>query len=159
MIPPTIRLNGKVYTRNSVSIRPNGAARITGVDSVQWSDEMPSELIGAMNDGGVPVGKGTGPYKCSASISVYLDEAPAFETIVLLGSPLAGQNLNAATFQLPIIVREDVRLRTVVLVNCNIVGRSVSVGADGSALVQEYTLQPTLVLEDGKSLVNLIPAL
>jgi hypothetical protein len=160
MIPTSIRLNGKVFTRNSVSIRVNGVIRITGVESVEWSDETPFELVSGMNDGGVPLGKAQGNYGCTASISVYADEAAKFEAAVLAGSPLAGLNLSAATFQLPIIMREDVRTRSILLVNCNIAGRpSRTVGADGTALVSQYALQPTLVLEDGKALVNLIPAL
>lgn len=160
MIPTTIRLNGKVFTRNSVAIRVNGVIRITGIESVEWSDETPFELVPGMNDGGIPLGKAQGNYTCAASISVYADEASKFEAAVLLGSPLAGVNLSAATFQLPIVMREDIRTRVVVLANCNISGRpSRTVSADGSALVAQYQLQPTLVLEDGKALVNLIPAL
>lgn len=158
-IPTVVRLNGKMFTRNSTAVRVNGIIRITGIDTITWSDEVATELVQGMNDGGIPLGKGTGPYSCGASISVYADEASKFETAVLLGSPLAGLNLNAAIFQLPIIFREDVRTRSVVLVNCNIVGRPErTVGNDGTAIVKQYQLQPTLVLEDGKSLVNLIPA-
>lgn len=160
MIPTVIRANGKLFSRNSVSVRVNGVIRITGVDSVEWSDEVPYELVAGMNDGGMPLGKVGGNYTCSASISVYADECSKFEAAVLLGSPLAGNNLTAATFQLPIIMREDVRTKSILLVNCNITGRpSRTVGNDGSAIVMQYALQPVLVVEDAKTLVNLLPAI
>jgi hypothetical protein len=58
------------------------------------------------------------------------------------------------------MMREDFRTRNVVLINCNVKGRpSRTIGNDGNAVVMQYELQPTLVLEDGKSLVSLIPAL
>lgn len=158
-IPALIRANNKMFTRNSCAVRLNGVIRITDVDSIEWSDEVASELIAGMNDGGIPLGKATGPYTCSASISVYADAASRFETAVLLANPLAANNLNAATFQLSVTMREDIRTRVVAIVNCNIVGRpSRTVGNDGSAIVKQYQLQPTIVLEDGKGLVNMVPA-
>jgi hypothetical protein len=156
---PTVRLNGTVFTRKSTAIRLNGVSRITAVDSLEWSDEVPAELVSAMNDGGVPLGKAIGNYGCAASIGIYLDASAAFEAELMLTNPLAAGNLSAVTFQLSIIAREDVRSCNVVLVNCNIKGRANSVGNDGSALVKTYTLQPTMVLENGIGLVNIIPAI
>ena len=159
-IPTLVRANGKMFTRASCAVRINGVFRLPDVDSVEWSDEIPFELVGAMNDGGIPLGKAQGNYTCSASLSVYADAASKFEMMVLAGSPQALNNLAAATFQLGIFMREDVRTGGVVCVNCNIIGRpSRTVGNDGTALVKQYQLQPTLVLEDGKSLVNMVPAL
>lgn len=159
-IPTLIRLNGKMFTRASTAVRINGLFRMTAIDSVEWSDEIPHELVQGMNDGGMPLGKAQGPYTCGGSISVYADAASQFESAIRIGSPLAGPNLSAAIFQLGVIMREDVRTRGVVLVNCNVVGRpSRTVGNDGAAIVKQYQLQPTLVLEDGNALVNLIPAL
>lgn len=160
MIPTTVRLNGKVFTRNSVAIRVNGVIRITGVESIEWSDEVPYELVSAMNDGGVPLGKAAGNYTCSASISVYADEVSKFTAAVRLGDPAAGPNLSAATFQLAISMREDVRTKSILLVNCNISGRPTrTVGNDGNAIVHQFQLQPTVVIEDQDALVNLLPAL
>jgi hypothetical protein len=159
-LPITIRLNGKAFTRNSVSIRPNGLTRFKDVDSVSWSDERPSELVQPMNDGGISLGKAVGNYTCDASISVFLDACGAFEEIIALSPGVTNPlDLSSVNFQLPIIIREEVRVRSVILVNCTIKKRSVSVGSDGTALVQEYGLQPTMILEDGRSLISLIPAL
>jgi len=162
-IPTLVRLNGKVFTRASTAVRINGIFRFVEVDSIEWSDEKPHELVGAMNDGGPPLGKAEGNYTCSASISVYADAALKFETAIRTGASVPAldpTNLSAVTFQLLITMREDVRTRSVLLVNCNIVGRpSRTVGNDGSAIVKQYQLQPTQILEDGQGLNNLIPAL
>jgi hypothetical protein len=161
-IPTLVRLNGKMFTRNSVAVRINGVFRIIGVDSIEWSDERPTELVPGMNDGGPPVGKATGNYGCTGSIGVYADEASNFETAIFLGPSVPGNplDLTSATFQVGIVMREDVRVRAVTLVNCNIKGRpSRTVGNDGSAIVMQYELQPTLVLEDGKTLASLLPSL
>lgn len=159
-LPTLIRLNGKLFTRASVSIRVNGIIRISDVDTMEWSDEIAFELVNGMNEGGVPLGKAQGNYNCAASIGVYADSASFFEQAIIIGSPLAGTNLAAATFQLSVQMREDVRTRTVILVNCNIVGRpSRTVSNDGTAIVMQYQLQPVIVLEDGFSLVSLTPAL
>lgn len=155
---PTIRINGKVYARKSVSVRPNGAFRLTSIDSIEWSDERPAELVNGMNGGGLPEGKAVGNYNCSASLSIYLDAAANFERELLLLSPLAGTNLSDVTFQLPILIQEDVRIHSALLVNVSITGRKTAVGNDGSALVKEYTLQPTVIVENGLSLVNLLPS-
>ncbi len=156
---PTIRINGKVFSRKSVSVRPNGAFRLTAIDSIEWSDERPAELVNGMSGGGMPEGKSVGNYNCSATLSVYADASVNFERELLLLSPLAGTNLADVTFQLPIIISEDFRNYTALLINCSIVGRKMSVGNDGSALVKEYTLQPTAIVDNGLSLVNLLPAL
>ncbi len=158
---PTIRLNGNVFTRKSTAVRINGVYRLNGIDSMEWSDELPAELVSAMNEGGVPLGKAIGNYTCAASMSVYLDECAAFEAGIMALSPIAiaEGRLGAAVFQIAVITREEVRTRTVVLVNCNITGKSDSIAADGSARVKQYTLQPTVVIEDGLSLVRLTPAL
>jgi len=159
MIPTLIRLNGKMFTRNSVAVRVNGVFRITEIDSIEWSDEIPHELVNGMNDGGPALGKAPGLYTCSASLGIYADAASKFELAVIASFPPALNNLAAATFQLALVMSEDVRVRSVILVNCNIVGRpSRTVGNDGSAIVMQYALQPTQVIEDGKALVNLIPA-
>jgi hypothetical protein len=158
---PTIRLNGKVFTRASTAIRLNGVFRLNGVESAEWSDELPHELVSAMNEGGLPLGKGEGNYTCSASISLYLDECAAFESAVMATSvpPATPFKLSSANFQISIITREEARVRPVILANCNIVGKSDSVSADGSARVKQYTLQPTVVIENGLALVRLTPAL
>lgn len=163
MIPTLVRLNGKMFTRASTAVRINGIFRITEVDSVEWSDEKPHELVGAMNDGGAPLGKAEGIYACSASISVYADAASKFEAMIRanpVGGSLDPLNLSAFNFQLAIMFREDVRTRSVALINCNVVGRpSRTVGNDGTAIVKQYQLQPTQVREDGLALINTIPAL
>jgi hypothetical protein len=163
MIPPVIRLNGKLLTRNSVSIRLNGVIRLTAVDSTDWSDEVPAELVQGMNEGGPPLGKAMGPYSCAASMGVYLDYAAAFEAAVLASDPVGaatgGGNLAACNVQLMIIAREDARVHATTLVNCSIKGRGTAVGNDGAALVKMYQLQPTIVLENGLSLVRMTPAL
>lgn len=158
---PTIRLNGRVFTRASTAIRLNGVFRLNGVESAEWSDELPSELVPGMNEGGLPLGKGDGNYTCAASISLFLDECTAFETAVMAMSvpPATPFKLSSANFQLSIVTREEVRVRPVLLMNCNIVGQQNSVSADGSARVKQYTLQPTAVIENGLSLVRLTPAL
>jgi hypothetical protein len=74
-IPTLIRANGKTFTRNSVAIRVNGVFRLTDVDSIEWSDERPTELVAGMNSGGPPVAKAQGNYGCAGSISVYADAA------------------------------------------------------------------------------------
>lgn len=160
-IPTLIRANGKMFTRNSCAVRLNGVFRCTGIDSLEWSDEVPYELVPGMNDGGPPLGKAPGNYACAASISVYADEASKFEAgVALTGLSLDPTNLSSYVFQLVIAMREDIRVRSVLLVNCNITGRpSRTVSNDGSAIVMQYALQPTIVIEDGKSLVSLIPAL
>lgn len=158
---PTIRLNGKVFTRASTAIRLNGVFRLNGVESMEWSDELPAELVAAMNEGGLPLGKAQGNYTCSASISLFLDECAAFEAAVMAMSvpPATPGQLSSANFQLSVITREEARVRPVIIANANIVGKSDSVSADGSARVKQYTLQPTVIIENGLSLVRLTPAL
>lgn len=155
-----VRLNNKVFTRNSTAIRVNGVYRVTAVDTADWNDEKPHELIAAMNSGGVPLGKAEGNYACGATLGIYADAAPAFELAVLAGDPLAGTNLSKATFNLIITMAEDIRLSTAAIVGCNIVGRPTrTIGSDGAAIVKQYALQPLYIIEDGKSLVDLLPAL
>ena len=156
---PTIRLNGKMHTRRSVAVRLNGVIRLTAIDSIDWSDEVPAELIGGMNNGGPPLGKALGDYGCAASMGMYLDATAAFEASLLTLNPLALGNLADATFQLVINVIEDTRLVNTVLVNCTITSRAVTVGSDGAALVKTYALQPTTVVTNGASMVSLVPAL
>jgi hypothetical protein len=161
-IPTLIRANGKMFTRNSCAVRINGVYRLTGIDSIEWSDERPTELVPGMNDGGPPIGKAQGNYGCAGSISVYADESSQFEQAIFVGPSLPSDptDLSSATFQISVIMREDFRTKVVVLVNCNVKGRpSRTVGNDGNAIVMQYELQPLMVLEDGKSLVTLIPAL
>lgn len=160
-ISPLVRLNGKMMTRSSCAIRVNGVFRLTDVDSTDWSDERPVELVGAMNDGGLPAGKALGNYTCDASIGIYVDAADAFETALNLGPALPGDpfDLTSSTFSLIISMREDVRLRVVTLVNCTIKSRATSIGSDGASLILKYGLQPLAVLENGKTLATLIPAL
>jgi len=163
-IPTLIRANGKMFTRNSCAVRMNGIFRLTDVDSLEWSDERASELVNGMNDGGAPLGKAQGPYTCSASLSVYADAASKFEAMVR-ASPLAITNtdpfdLSSFTFQVGIILSEDVRTRAIAWINCNVVGRpSRTVGNDGSAIVKQYQLQPLQIREDGLALVRTIPAI
>lgn len=160
IIPTLIRANGKLFTRNSCAARVNGLIRIPELDSLDWSDDKPHELVQAMNSGGPPLGKAEGPYACEATLSVYADAASKFELAVLAGSPLAGLNLSAANFQFTVTLSEEIRTRTVIWVNCNIVGRpSRTVGNDGSAIVMQYKIQPEYIIEDGKTLVSLIPPL
>lgn len=158
-----VRLNGQMFTRRSVTIRLNGLARIKGVDSVEWTDAVPQELVGGMNSGGAPLGKASGNYTCTGSISLYMDTAIAFARAIGVISaafdPLAGGSLATAPFNINISFKEDVRVGTVILSGCTIAGRDNSVGNDGSALVKKITLQPTIVIEDGLSLVSLLPAL
>lgn len=160
-ISPLVRLNGKMMTRSSCAVRVNGVIRLSDVDTVDWSDERPVELVGAMNDGGLPAGKAFGNYTCDSSIGVYADAADLFETAINLGPSLPGDpfDLTSATFQLIISMREDVRLRVVTLLSCTIKSRATSIGSDGASLVVKYGLQPLAVLENGKTLATLIPAL
>lgn len=159
-LPVFVRANGKMFTRNSTAIRLNGIIRLTDVDSIEWSDERPAELVLAMNDGGAPLGQALGNYNTDASISLYADYCTLFEAAVLAANPTALNDLSACTFSIAISMMEDVRLRTVMLVGCRIVGRpSRTVGNDGSAIVKQYALKPTLILENGLALVNLTPSL
>ncbi|AKV03192.1 hypothetical protein AKJ09_09855 [Labilithrix luteola] len=159
-LPVVVRVNKQMFTRKSVSIRPNGLARLTEVDSLEWSDEVAKELVPGMNDGGAPLGQAHGNYSCAASISVYLDACDKFETIIMALDPIATAqgNLAAAVFQLPIITREELRVSTALLVDCTIAAGAISVGNDGSALVRQYTIQPTYIIENGRSKINLLPA-
>jgi hypothetical protein len=156
---PTIRVNGKVHTRRSVAVRLNGVSRLTAIDSLDWSDEVPAELVGAMNGGGPPLGKALGNYTCAASLGMYLDASAAFEAELLVLNPQALGSLADAIFQLVVNVSEDARLVSTTLVNCTITSRAVTVGSDGAALVKTYALQPTMVVTNGGSLVSLVPAL
>lgn len=153
-----IRLNNYVFSRNSVAVRLNGLDRLTGVESINWSDEVPVELVPGLNDQGIPLGKVSGNYTCAADISLYEDEAQLFEQKLALLDPTALGNLAKINFQLPISYREDVRIGTAMIVNCSIKNREWSVSTDGSALVRKFTLQPQVVLSNGFSLCNLIPA-
>lgn len=166
MLIPTspILSNGKTFTRNSAAIRLNGITRIIAVDSIDWEDDRPNELVQGMNNGGIPLGKADGIYTCSATIGIYGPWAPQFESAVLLGDPIAAAtqpgNLNAATFQLMILMTEGANTIDAELVNCNIVGRPTrTIGNDGATFVKQYKLQPLYIIEDGKSLVNLTPAI
>lgn len=158
-LPNVIRINGKLHSRRSVSVRPNGAFLLTAIDTIEWSDEVQQDLVNGMNQGGPPLGKTDGNYNCSASLSVYSDYVTTFEQQIRLLSPLAGTDLSDVNFQLPILIREDLRVYTAVLVDCSIKGRSMSVSNDGSALVKQYTLQPRVIVENGLSLVNLLPSI
>lgn len=160
IIPTSVRLNGKVFTRNSVAIRVNGIIRITDVDSIDWHDENPHELVQGMNSGGFPIGKAEGMYACDATIGIYADATSKWEAAILAGDPTAGNNLSAANFQLSIIMSEEFRTKSIVLMNCNITARPTrTVGADGSAIVMQYGLQPVAIVEDGKTLRNITPVL
>jgi hypothetical protein len=160
LLPPLIRLNKKLFTRNSIAIRLNGALRITDVDSIDWSDEAPHDLVDAMNDGGAPIGKVRMKYACEATIGIYADAASAWELAILAANPQALGDLTQANFQLLITMTEDIRSRVVTLIDCNIVGRpSRTVGNDGNAIVSQYKLQPMQVRENGLSLLNNIPAI
>lgn len=161
-IPSVVRVNGRTFTRNSVSVRVNGIIRLIDVDSIEWSDERPTELVPGMNNGGLPVGKAQGNYACDASISVYADAASIFETAINLGPSLPSDptDLTSATFEMSIGMREDFRTRIVNWVNCTIKGRpSRTVANDGTNLVAQYAIQPLAILEDGKFLGTLIPAI
>lgn len=158
LLPPLIRLNKRMFTRNSVAVRI-GLARIVDVDSIEWSDEVPHELVPGMNDGGPALGKARGLYTCEAMLSVYADAASSVETLMLLENPLAGVDLSQVNFQLLVNMTEDVRTRGILIANCNVVGRpSRTVGNDGSAIVMQYKLQPTYIIEDGKGLLNPLPS-
>ena len=161
-LPTVIRANGRVFTRNSVAVRVNGIVRLVDVDSLEWSDERATELVPGMNNGGPPVGKAVGNYACDASLSIYTDAASIFESAIFLGPSLPSDptDLTSATFQMSVVLREDFRTRSIVWVNCSLKGRpSRTVGNDGSTIVSQYQIQPTLILEDGKSLASLIPAI
>lgn len=162
MIIPTspILANGKTFTRNSVAARVNGILRTTAVDSISWSDEKPHELVPAMNSGGPPLGKAEGNYACTAMIGIFASHVDQFEAAILAGDPLALLNLSAANFQMVITLTERALTKSIIWRDCNIVGRGDrTIGSDGSAIVFPYTIQPTYILEDGKGLVNLQPAL
>ena len=158
-----VRLNGQMFTRKSVSVRLNGLARIKGIDSIEWNDAVPKELVGGMNSGGPPLGQAHGNYTCAGSISLYMDTAIAFAraigVIQAAFDPTSIGALASAPFTINVAFKEDIRVGTVILSGCTIAGRDNSVGNDGSALVKKITLQPTIVIEDGFSLVSLIPAL
>lgn len=153
-----IRLNNHVFGRNSVAVRLNGGDRIIGVESINWSDEVPVELVPALNDQGMPLGKVSGNYACASDISLYEDEAQLFEQKLGLLNPAALGNLSQVNFQLVISYREDVRIGTAMIANCSVKGREWAVSTDGSALVRKITLQPMVVLSNGFSLCNLVPA-
>lgn len=162
MITRPVRANGKMMSRASCAIRINGAQRLVDVDSIDWSDEIATELVSPNVNNRPPLGVVKGNYGCTASIAIHADACDAFEQAALEGSSLpslpsfVAPNLSGPRFQLTITMREEMRTRTVQLVNCVIVGRpSRTVSADGSgAIVKQYQLQPLLILEDGKTLVN-----
>lgn len=162
IIPTNVRVNGKLMTRNSVAVRVNGVIRTTDLDTINWSDSRPAELIQGMNDGGKPLGKAPGPYACAAGLGVYADAAPAFIASILAGAPLAlaSGNLSDAIFQMIITLTEDVRTRIITWRDCTITERGErTVGNDGSAIIMPYTIQPVVIEEDGLGLYNRIPAL
>lgn len=158
-LPGVVYLNKREFTRKSVAVRPNGLTRLTGIDSIEWSDEVAKELVTGMNGDGPPLGQAHGAYSCSASMSIFLSHSDVFELGILALDPLAMGNLSKVVFQLPIIATEEFRTYSAVLVDCTITGSSTSVGNDGSTLVKQYTLQPTYIIENGRSKVDLFPAL
>lgn len=153
-----IRLNGKLFTRTAVAVRLNGVDLLAGVDAINWSDERPTELVQGLNQGGIPLGKAEGNYTCSADISLYGDEGALFEKKLLLLDPTALGNVSRVNFQLMIQFREELRTRSVLLVNCNVKGQSSGVSNGGDAIVEQYTLQPLVIVRDGAALANLLPS-
>jgi len=158
-----IRLNGKLFTRNSVAIRVNGLFRISGVDTIDFSESQPHETVAPMNENGPPAGKAPGVYTCTATMGIYLDEALLFEAM-LLADPtqlMTGLALASKNFTLGFSASEDMGIRSyrASLNSCNITDRSQSVSADGSHLVMQYTLKPTYITTNGYALINLIPSL
>jgi|GEM_PF-1000357 len=159
-LTPLVRLNGKMFTRNSVAIRINGGFRITDVDEVEWDDELSTALVTPMNDNAKPLGIARGNYGCSASISIHADAAYKFEDVirenpVSVSLPGAVRNLTEDTFAVVVSMAEGERTRHTLLIGCIIIGRpSRTVGADGKGVVLKYALQPTYIVEDDKALIN-----
>ena len=158
-LPGVVYLNRREFTRKSVAVRPNGLKRLRGIDSIDWSDEVAKELVPGMNGDGPPMGQAHGLYTCSASLSIYLSHVDEFELGILALDPLAMGNMSKVVFQLPILAVEEFRTFSVVLADCTIAGSSASVGSDGSTLIKQYTIQPTYIVENGRSKVDLFPAL
>lgn len=155
----TVRLNRRVFTRNSVSMKLQAADLITGLDTANWSDTRALELVNGANQGGAPLGKAEGEYGCSADFALYADEAILFEKKLFLLDPVAAasQNLSRVNFQMMFQFREDVRLRTILWVNCSIAGQASGVSSGGDKTVETYTVQPELILRDGAALAHVIP--
>lgn len=161
MLPPLIRLNKKMHTRASATIKYDGTTTLTGVDTLEWSDEKPYELVLPVNKGGPPAGKAEGLYKCSASIALYSDLAAIWEAALLIKATamLGGTDITKAEFNLLLSYREDARIRTVAILDANVVKRSEGIANDGSKIVTKYDLQPRLVVTGGAALVNMLPSL
>lgn len=157
----TVRLNRRVYTRNSASMKLQGADLITGLDTANWSDTRALELVNGANQGGAPLGKAEGEYGCSADWALYADESILFENKLFLLDPIAAatRNLSRVNFQMMFQFREDVRLRTILLVNCSIAGTGSGVSSGGDKTVTTYTVQPEIILYDGAALANLTPSI
>ncbi len=154
-----MRLNNFMFSRASTTVRLNGLMRINGLDAIEWADEVPQELVGGMNNGGPPLGKTRGAYTCSASMTFYEDEASTFMKLLALQDPTLLGDLAKINFQIGIALREEIRVSTVILANCTLKGRTNSVGNDANALTKVVPLQPQMIIQDGLSLVSLVPAL
>lgn len=158
-LAPLVRLNGRLYTRNSVTLRFLGVDVLKGIDSLDWSDEKPYELVSQVNQGGPPAGKAEGIYKCDASLGLYVDEGDLWEKalMIIAAASLGGNDITKANFPLSLTYREDFRTRVVVLSDVNVVGQSSGVSNDGKALVTNYKLQPKVIVAGGAALCNLFP--
>lgn len=159
ILPPMVRINVRLHTRASVTLRFQGVDIMTGIDSIDWSDEKPYELVPGLNQGGPPLGKAEGIYKCDASLGLYTDSGDIYEKalLVIAAASLGGTDITKANHQLTLTYREDARVRVVVLADTNVTGRSSGVSSDGKALTTVYKHQPRVVLAGGASLVNMLP--
>ena len=154
-----IRLNNFMFSRVSTTVRLDGLVRINGLDAVEFADEVPQELVSGMNNGGIPIGKARGAYTCSASLTFFEDEATVFMKLIAAKDPTALGALTAINFNITVSFREELRVSTVLIGDATLKGRTNSVGNDANALTKQVPLQPKYIMQDGLSLVSLVPAI
>lgn len=160
ILPPLVRLNGRLFGRASVSVYLDGTP-FDAVDSAEWSDEKPYEKVFGLNRGGPPLGEVEGQYSSSASIGMYSDAAQPFENALMIKAAAmgGGTDITRAMFTMVFSYAELERRRVVILQNCRVTKRGNAVSNDGSALVDTYDILPRVVLAGGAALVNLLPSL
>ena len=157
----TVRLNNKVFSRNSVQVLLNGVLPIQAVDSMSWDHSREMSYVNGLNQGGSPLGLAVGNWDGSASITILTDYAGLFETALLASPSIPPEDpsdLTQLQFSLIVSYREDVRVRMIEILNCRIKGMpGGGIANDGSASVTQYDLMPMEIRVDGKMLGRTLP--
>ena len=157
----TIRLNNRVFSRTSVSVLLNGVLPVQAVDSMSWDHSREMSYVNGLNKGGSPLGVSVGNWDGSASITILTDYAPLFETSLLASPSVPPEDpldLTQLQFSLIVAYREDVRIRTIEILDCVIKGMpGGAIANDGSASVTQYDLMPMEIRVDGKMLGRTLP--